>query len=385
MSKLKFISKIEDIMQNPKIRNAVLVGGLASGAVALNYARKAIQLRDELELHPERAPEINPELKTLRIKSGVALAPGVLAWVLTNKPLLVKQAESKSKSQQRFFGTVLAYKQGKLKASEVSDEVKKAANSMTLLQIEDFARTPQKGLPEKVASFGPLARRAAQALIPGAAAGAVSTAALYPLDTIQMAKQLRTKPPETIDELYKGIGLKMVKIVPTTALSFAVYEVLKGKLPKILKTIKVAEEKKGTKPLLAVPLKVSSPEELVSPKGYVKELGNRAAFVGLSLVPTLYLSKFIKNHYAKALLPTAGAVVADMAAIKKTEEGAGVIPSSGAKYLLRGLATLPITMSLPKKSQIINEHMALIAGSPIDYLVSRKLQHYQPIKKEKQN
>jgi len=38
MSKLKFISKIEDIMQNPKIRNAVLVGGLASGAVALNYA-----------------------------------------------------------------------------------------------------------------------------------------------------------------------------------------------------------------------------------------------------------------------------------------------------------------------------------------------------------
>jgi len=124
---------------------------------------------------------------------------------------------------------------------------------------------------------------------------------------------------------------------------------------------------------------------LVSPKGYVKELGNRAAFVGLSLVPTLYLSKFIKNHYAKALLPTAGAVVADMTAIKKTEEGAGVIPSSGAKYLLRGLATLPITMSLPKKSPIINEHMALIAGSPIDYLVSRKLQRYQPIKKETQN
>lgn len=170
-------------------------------------------------------------MKTLRIKSGVALAPGVLAWVLTNKPLLVKQAESKSKSQQRFFGTVLAYKQGKLKASEVSDDVKKAANSMTLSQIEDFAGTPQKGLPEKVASESKF-RQAAQALIPGAAAGAISTVVLYPLDTIQMAKQLRVPSPKTVKQLYKGIGLKMVKIIPTTALSFAVYDLLKNKLLK---------------------------------------------------------------------------------------------------------------------------------------------------------
>ena len=130
-----------------------------------------------------------------------------------------------------------------------------------------------------------------------------------------------------------------------------------------------------------VPLKVSSPEELASPKGYLKELGNRAAFMGLSLVPTLYLSKFIKNQFAKALIPTAGAIVADMAAIKKTEQGAGVVPSSGVKYLLRGLATLPIAMALPAKSPIISEHVSLITGAPIDYLVSRKLQHYQAVAK----
>jgi len=383
MSKLKFITKIESIMQNPKIRKAVYTGGIASGAVALNYARKAIQLEDERELYPERAADIDPKLKNLYIKSGVAMAPGLLAWVLTNKPLLLKQAESKSKSQQRFFGVVLSYKQGKLKPSEVSDEVKKTANSMTLSQIEDYTKTSHKGLPEKVAAAQSKSnskfQRAVRALVPGAVSGTATTAILYPLDTLQMAKQLQTASPKTVKQLYKGIGLKMVKIVPTTALSFAIYELLKGKMvPKDHKIKKLAEVKSK---LSFVPLKVTSPEELASPKGYLKELGNRAAFMGLSLVPTLYLSKFIKNQFAKALIPTAGAIVADMAAIKKTEQGAGVVPSSGVKYLLRGLATLPIAMALPAKSPIISEHVSLITGAPIDYLVSRKLQHYQPVAK----
>ena len=55
---------------------------------------------------------------------------------------------SKSKSQQRFFGMVDAYKKGELK--DASSEVKKAANGMSMSDVKDFAETKHKGLPEKV-------------------------------------------------------------------------------------------------------------------------------------------------------------------------------------------------------------------------------------------
>ena len=55
---------------------------------------------------------------------------------------------SKSKSQQRFFGMVDAYKKGELK--DASSEVKKAAKGMSMSDVKDFAETKHKGLPEKV-------------------------------------------------------------------------------------------------------------------------------------------------------------------------------------------------------------------------------------------
>ena len=55
---------------------------------------------------------------------------------------------AKSKSQQRFFGMVDAYKKGEMK--NPSKEVKNAADSMTRKEVEDFAETKHKGLPEKV-------------------------------------------------------------------------------------------------------------------------------------------------------------------------------------------------------------------------------------------
>lgn len=55
---------------------------------------------------------------------------------------------SKSKSQQRFFGMVDAYKKGELK--NASSKIKKAANSMSMDDVKDFAETKHKGLPEKV-------------------------------------------------------------------------------------------------------------------------------------------------------------------------------------------------------------------------------------------
>ena len=55
---------------------------------------------------------------------------------------------SKSKAQQRFFGMVDAYKKGEMK--NPSSKIKKAANSMSMDDVKDFAETKHKGLPEKV-------------------------------------------------------------------------------------------------------------------------------------------------------------------------------------------------------------------------------------------
>ena len=55
---------------------------------------------------------------------------------------------SKSKSQQRFFGMVDAYKKGEMK--NASSKIKKAARGMSMDDVKDFAETKHKGLPEKV-------------------------------------------------------------------------------------------------------------------------------------------------------------------------------------------------------------------------------------------
>jgi hypothetical protein len=52
-----------------------------------------------------------------------------------------------SKSQQKFMGMVHAKKKGEMKGG--SEEVKKAASSMTGKEAEKFASTKHKGLPEK--------------------------------------------------------------------------------------------------------------------------------------------------------------------------------------------------------------------------------------------
>ena len=55
---------------------------------------------------------------------------------------------SKSKTQQRFFGMVDAYKKGEMK--NASSKIKKAAKGMSMNDVKDFAETKHKGLPEKV-------------------------------------------------------------------------------------------------------------------------------------------------------------------------------------------------------------------------------------------
>ena len=53
-----------------------------------------------------------------------------------------------SKSQQRFFGMVDAYKKGEL--DDASKAVKDAAEGMSMKQVKDFAKTKHKGLPNHV-------------------------------------------------------------------------------------------------------------------------------------------------------------------------------------------------------------------------------------------
>ena len=60
------------------------------------------------------------------------------------------QEKAASKQQQKLMGLALAYKRGEVPEDEVSSSVKDMASSMSEKELEDFASTKQKGLPDKV-------------------------------------------------------------------------------------------------------------------------------------------------------------------------------------------------------------------------------------------
>ena len=55
-----------------------------------------------------------------------------------------------SQQQQKIMGLALAYKRGKVPASDVSKSVKDLASSMSEKELEKFASTKHAGLPKKV-------------------------------------------------------------------------------------------------------------------------------------------------------------------------------------------------------------------------------------------
>ena len=61
---------------------------------------------------------------------------------------------AESKSQQRFFGMVSAYKSGELDLGKIPEslrkKIRKAAGDMSDKQVDDYASTKHKGLPEKL-------------------------------------------------------------------------------------------------------------------------------------------------------------------------------------------------------------------------------------------
>lgn len=60
------------------------------------------------------------------------------------------QEKAKSKAQQRFMGMVNAYKNSELDSGDVSADIERAAQSMTDTEVDDFASTKHKGLPDHV-------------------------------------------------------------------------------------------------------------------------------------------------------------------------------------------------------------------------------------------
>lgn len=66
-----------------------------------------------------------------------------------------------SQQQQKLMGLALAYKRGEASDDEVSDQVKKMADSMSTKDLEDFAKTKHKDLPKKVDEYGgpPISRK----------------------------------------------------------------------------------------------------------------------------------------------------------------------------------------------------------------------------------
>ena len=58
--------------------------------------------------------------------------------------------KAKSRKQQQFMGMVHAIQKGELDPKEVSPEMRKVAKEMKPKDVEDFAKTKHKGLPEKI-------------------------------------------------------------------------------------------------------------------------------------------------------------------------------------------------------------------------------------------
>lgn len=56
---------------------------------------------------------------------------------------------AQSKAQQQAAGAALAAKRGEAKKSELKGAAREMYESMTEKQLEDFAETKHKGLPEK--------------------------------------------------------------------------------------------------------------------------------------------------------------------------------------------------------------------------------------------
>ena len=69
-------------------------------------------------------------------------------------------------------------------------------------------------------------------ILSGLAAGAASTFATYPIDTITTRRQVASAAKKGSRGLYSGVGLKLLKNVPGTAITLGTYGVTRRILDK---------------------------------------------------------------------------------------------------------------------------------------------------------
>lgn len=116
-----------------------------------DYVPKSLEnsvdaLLRELNLDEESIIDANPT--TIAMKPPInANFSGVETGVNSSSPM---NEEAKSKSQKRFMNMVSGVKSGKINPEKVSDEINKAAKTMTKKEIKDFTDTDYDALPEKI-------------------------------------------------------------------------------------------------------------------------------------------------------------------------------------------------------------------------------------------
>lgn len=91
-------------------------------------------------MSPEDQKVIKTDIQNKKLNSNANIKDGIAL-----------QEKAKSQSQQQLMGMAYAYKTGKFDG-EPSDEIIKLANSMSEKDLEDFASTKHKGLPDHVAN-----------------------------------------------------------------------------------------------------------------------------------------------------------------------------------------------------------------------------------------
>ena len=124
-------------------------GDRPAGAVAAATARSGART-DEPDLAVFTSGE--PDFATRRLMQGFGLAVegNVRAGHAFFRSVTIRRSDmpATSKAQQKAAGAALAAKRGEIKKSELYGASKEMYESMTEKQLEEFAETKRKGLPE---------------------------------------------------------------------------------------------------------------------------------------------------------------------------------------------------------------------------------------------
>lgn len=113
-----------------------------------HWNQHSVEVMDHPVAEPEQfSGEIQGKRRVKRLSDYVA-GEDEKAYDQAYKESVELEEKAVSVAQQKLMAMALAYKRGEM--DDASDEVKKIADSMSEKDLEDFAKTKHKGLPDKV-------------------------------------------------------------------------------------------------------------------------------------------------------------------------------------------------------------------------------------------